>query len=378
MLLLYYSLRNRSYKSGSKFFISIISIVLIVLSGLRHEGVGNDTYAYMLNYVNNSNLSWEYVFDDFVRRFLSPMGNGEKDPAYLILIKIMHILHINVRLYLFVIATILLIPLGVFVYRNSKNLKTVLFSYCLYVTLFYGYLPNSAIRQSIALSFVLWAYLYIIDKEHIFISICLIVIGSMFHKSALITLIIIPFLYIDNIQFFYKLALIPFSAILIFPTTIAQFIVGDYDIYSGYSSGDYYTNRSRPYIIILLISFFYYLGWIYIKNFDRKKIACHQKTLLIGCAFTFMLVPLIWVNPSALRIISYFCPCMAIIVGYALSDIKNKNIIYVLVIISFLYKSISSFGEYHFMWENMKLHERYAENIVEKYEVKKTENIYYV
>lgn len=364
MLLLYYNLRHKNYESGAKSFIFIVSILLILLSGLRHEGVGNDTYAYIMNFENSVDLSWKGVFDDYFRRYFSPVDNGEKDPGYLFVLKLMHTLGVNSREYLFIVAIILITPLGFFVYQNSTNLKMVLFSYSFYMILFYGYLPNSAIRQSLALSCILWAYVFLI-KSKLLTSICLIIVGSMFHKSALITLTIIPFLYLNNVQTIYKWFLLPFVGILMFPENVAQILVSNNEIYSGYSSGTFYSSAgySRPYMIILLIAIFYILGWGYIRKFNRCIISRQQRLLFLGCAYTFMLVPLIWVNPSALRIISYFGPCMAIVVGSCISKLKEMKLLFPLLILVFFYKSISQNDYYHFMWEKMEMHDRYAEYI---------------
>ena len=364
MLLLYYNLRNKNYEFGAKTFIFIVSALLILLSGLRHEGVGNDTYAYIVRYENNVDLSWKAVFDDYFRRFLFPMDNGEKDPGYLVFVKMMHTLHINSRVYLFVIAIILITPLGFFIYQNSNNLKTVFFSYSFYLILFYGYLPNSAVRQSLALSFIFWAYLLLM-KNKLLTCICLITIGSMFHKSALITLTIIPLLYTRNIQIVYKWILLPFIGILMFPEAVALFLVSDNEIYSGYSSGTFYSSAgySIPYMIILLIAFFYFLGWIYLNKINKSAMSKQQQILLLGCAYTFMLVPLVWVNPSALRVISYFGPCMAIVVGSCISNLKEMKLLFPLLLLVFFYKSISQSDNYNFMWEKMELHERYAEYV---------------
>lgn len=362
MLLLYYNLRNKNYESGAKTFIFVVSVLLILLSGLRHEGVGNDTYAYMMKFESNCDMSWEYVLNDFFRRYFSPGGGDEKDPGYLVLVKIMHILHINFRVYLFLIATIFIVPLGMFIYRNSTNLRTVLFSYSFYMILFYGYLPNSAIRQSLALSFVLWAYLSLMNNKS-FVSISLIVVGSMFHKSALVSLLVIPFLYSKNIQIVYKWILLPFVGILIFPDAVAQFLVDGNEIYSGYSTSEYYSSarQGRPYMIILLITFFYFLGWIYLRMFKKSLVSKQLRLLFLGCAYTFMLVPLIWVDPSAIRIISYFGLCMAIIVGRMCSQVSMKPL-FPLLLAFFFYKSITD-NSYRFMWQKMQLHERFAEYI---------------
>ena len=360
MLLLYYKLCNKKYELGSRVFITIMCIVLILLSGLRHEGVGIDTLSYLRNFENNANLSWADVFDNFFTRFFFPSVDNSKDPGYFVFLKLLHTFHINKRIFLFIIATLTIVPFGIFTYQNSKNLKTVLFAFGFYLTLFYGYLPNSAIRQSLALSFILWAYLFLCNKK-IFKGVCLIVVGATFHKTALIVLVLIPILYLKNIQKVYKCILLPFIVTLMFPETIAQLLVGSNEVYSGYSDGSYYENNqgSKPYVIILLITLFYIIGWVYIRKLTMTFIKQRMKLLFLGCALTFMLIPLIWSDPAAIRVISYFAPCMGIIVGASLSYNKEIRFLFPLLFAAFLYRSISVNDNYFFMWQMMELHERY-------------------
>lgn len=358
---LYYSLHKYSYEYSAKRFIVFISIILIALSGLRHEGVGNDTYAYMIIYDNSGNVTWNYVFEDFIKRFISPTGNDDKDPGMLCFMKILHTLNLNSRFFLFIVSSMLIIPLGIFIYKNSDNFKSVLFSYFFYISLFYGYLPNSAIRQTIALSFVLWAYLLILNKKRK--GIFFIIIGALFHKSALVSLILMPLLYLKNIKLWYKVSFIPFLIILIFQEQVAYFLVDGNEVYSGYGTGLYYSdnNQSKPFFVIVLMSLLYFFVWIYLMEIKGDFIDKKLQLMVYGCALTFVLTPLVLVNPTALRIISYFAPCMAIIVGYAFQKIRWGKIYFTLLLLAFMYKSFSNINAYRFMWQKMELHERYSD-----------------
>lgn len=359
LTLLYISLSKYKYCISAKRYIYIASTLLILLSGLRHEGVGNDTYAYMLSFDHSSSITWSEVFEDFFRRYLFPMDDGEKDPGMLFFVKLLHTLHIDSRLYLFVVAAFLITPIGVFTYKYSQNLKTVLFSYCFYVTLFYGYLPNSALRQSMALAFVLWSYLLLRERK-ILISLLLIICGSLFHKSALVAMVLLPFLYCKNVRTIYYLSIIPFFVILIFPAEVGQFLLDDNEIYGGYFSSTYFSalKQDRPFVVILLMTVLYGIGFLH------KKESPHR-ILFYGCALTFILTPLIWANPTALRVISYFAPCMGVLVGSVLSEKKYKLYMYVIMMAFFL-QSIRAIGNYRFMWQDMELHERYAKHVHKK------------
>lgn len=353
LVLLYLISNKKDYRKYAKRYIYLITFVLIILSGLRHEAVGNDTYAYIKQYEEVSSFSWNDVFDNFLVKYITPSSEG-KDPGIFVLFKLLNVLHFSSRALLFIVASLLLIPLGILVYKKSNNLKTIMFFYCFYVILFYGYLPNSAIRQTIALSFVLWGYISLMGNKRIGF-ICLIIIASLFHKSALICLIIIPLLSFKNTKLIYKISIIPFILVLIFPNIIGHILIQDNEIYSAYTTGGYYTQQNKPYTIILLIILLYCIGWLKLR-YDQNK----DNLLYYGSAMTFILVPLIWIDPSALRIISYFAPCMGITVGNALSQIRYKHFIFLMLILFFFYNSMSRFNEYRFMWQEMELHERYT------------------
>ena len=49
-IVLYLIFKNQDFATGNKKYIIWMTIALTLVSGLRHEGVGNDTYAYMMMY----------------------------------------------------------------------------------------------------------------------------------------------------------------------------------------------------------------------------------------------------------------------------------------------------------------------------------------
>ena len=73
LFLLYFTLQGkRDQEQAKRTFIYIITLALCLGSALRHMGVGNDTYAYFLDYEEITSTSWREVFQS-VRDFYSPV-----------------------------------------------------------------------------------------------------------------------------------------------------------------------------------------------------------------------------------------------------------------------------------------------------------------
>lgn len=356
-IVLYWILRNKTLTTANKQYIICITIVLIAVSGLRHECVGNDTMVYIHMYETIGSESWKDILYGFVNNYLNPLDNGEKDPGYRLFTKALSSIIPDARLYLFVVASILLIPLGVFVYRFSKTIETTLFFYVFYISLFYGYLPNSAIRQALALSFVLIAYLCLERKKLLSFAI-FILIGSLMHKSCLISFLILPALKFVNERLFYKIGVVMFLIALVFSDQMALLFMDQSEIYDVYLSGSFYTgaNGSRPIMVVLLFAVLYIIGWM---GNSSKNIQSDKKLFYIGTTLTLIFVPLVWVNPSLLRVISYFAPFMGIVVGESFDAIPRGKLYRVVVIVVFLFHSLSA-PQYKFMWETMSMNDRYA------------------
>ena len=197
LFLLYYLTKRLPEEEAPKRFIYCTSFVLILVSGLRHEAVGNDTLAYMMSFEDTLDTSWSEILSNFANNYLNPLSNEGKDPAFKIFEKLVGTVLPNSRLYLFVIAAILLTSIGYFIHTFSVDLRSTLFCYVFYISMFYGYLPNSAIRQSLALSIVLFAYC-LAFKRNLIWSVLLVLLASTFHKSALLALLFFMFIKYSN------------------------------------------------------------------------------------------------------------------------------------------------------------------------------------
>lgn len=132
----------------NKWYIVII-IYMILLCGLRSYNmfyhVGMDTNGYYWSYVNKEVQSFTDVF-----------SQESKDKGYAFMEVLFSKLHLNFTLALVVFASMYIIPIGVFIYKYSKN---ILISIVIFVGLGLYTFSFSAIRQSVAMGICIIAYM---------------------------------------------------------------------------------------------------------------------------------------------------------------------------------------------------------------------------
>ena len=357
LIVLYLSLSSSKKGNPRKKFIIIASLVMILLSGLRHEGVGNDTLATMLKFEETSSYSWQEVLSDFWLKYTSPDKYVGKDPGESVFYKVLSLFTSDSRVFLFVVAIIVLLSFGFFVYRNTNSLRTILFSYIYYITLTYNYIPNSSFRQSIAFALLTLAYMLLKDKKY-FKFFMILLLASFFHKSVLIALVMLPLMFVKRANLVYWVSLVPFFIVFFYYQFVGAFLGGLSDIYDAYTSINYYSQHSQPIMVILMVLGLYlYVGFSFNKDIIEKK----NRLYIYGTALTLIFVPLVRFDPSALRLISYFAVLMGIQVGNTSSNSESMRTLYWVIIAIFVGKAaLSPDDGYRFMWQQKKLHERYG------------------
>lgn len=360
-IVLYQLFKGYSFEIANKKYIICITVVLVVVSGLRHEAVGNDTLAYLMAYEQYGTESWTSLLGSFIDNYLNPMSNAEKDPGFRVFVKILYNIIPDGRFLLFVVATIMLGGFGYYNSKNSESLETTLFSYIFFISLFYGYLPNSAVRQSITVGLCLFGYTFL-QERRLLLCLLMFFLGTIFHKSGLIAILLVPMFYFLNSLKFYKYVFVIFALALMFSNQMAAIFMDHNEIYDGYLSGGYYgnNNESRPYKVILLFLGLYAISWLGLcKN---SKIESH-KLKYSGASLALIFLPLIWVNPSLIRIVGYFAPFIGIVVAESFDNLQQGSLIRKCVITLLLLNSLSSIDSYKFMWQHKELHERYSHTL---------------
>lgn len=356
---LYFWIGNSGDQKKRGRYVILCTLLLIFISGFRNQSVGNDTHAYIMSMERSVYSSWREIFSGFIYQYLFPSYETGKDPGFAVFEKIFSSFTTDSTIYLVVVAVITLAPIALFIYNNTRKTKDILFVYVFFVVMFFQYLPNSAIRQSIAIGLTYLAYLYL-QKNKKIPFVIIIIIASTFHKTALIGLLLgLPV--IKNPKLYLYAGVLVFFIIALLGNTISGFLTGFSDIYDHYAEGYFAQSGKQPPIIVLILFLGLY-SLLLVKSKNTSYILEHRY-FYIASALVLGLTPLVRIDPSYLRLISYFGLWFSILIADVLNTLYSKDIgkqIYTIIIMIFLIKTIFSPMNYKFNWQEMRLHDRYT------------------
>ena len=345
-----------SNKNRKKYII-VISIILILQSGLRHVAVGADTYAYLLAFERVKELSWGEVLDGFFNVYKLGIG---KDPGYTLLEKVAQIFISEYQVFLVLIAILFFSALGHFIYKNTTRQIDAIIAFVIYSVLFYGFFSITGHRQTIATAGALYGF-ELIKKKKLIPFTLLIICAATIHKSVLI---FSPFYFIapiKNTKFLNRSILVLLPFLFISRNSIMTFFAtsGGYDNYEIYEGTGTFTFT----VMFLLIA---------VSALMRMKVILKDKPEALyfynAFALALLFIPLTWVNPNAMRIVQYFSIFMMLLVpdiinSFARLSIEFKKGITAFVIIVLIGLMIKSTNmdvvSYKFFWQKMSLGENY-------------------
>lgn len=333
---------NRDLKNRNKLFVVFATLNWIVLSGLRHISIGADTLAYFNSYNRTLWTSWDDLFNNFVEIIIHGSEELGKDPGYYLFVKITQLVTHNYQIFLVIIALIFTVPLGLWIYRNSKN---PFISFLIYSVLFYSFFSITGLRQTIATSIVVLIGYKYIKERRLLPFILLTFIGFTIHKSALV---FFPFYFLANKKVTKKYLI---TILAIFPLAIffrAPLALFFQDV-SGYKYGIYEGAGTFNFTTLLLLLTIVGI-WKSKTILANNPQALHFFNALI---MSVLLTPLTWVNPSAMRVVQYYSIFLMLLVPEIINSFKKEErpIIYFIVIALLVILLLRSNPQYMFFWE---------------------------
>lgn len=355
-IVLYISLKDIYGDKSRKRFTMYMSIAIVFFSGFRNIWLGNDTYAYLRSMERSVETSWDDVLSVFLLRYFSPGIDG-KDPGYAVYEKLFSSISANYTAYLITVAACTIIPMSIIIYRNTETLKQMLFTYIFYIVMFFGYVPNSAIRQSLAIGLIHFSFLFI-QKKKIIPFFFIVLAASTLHKTALIGVLFYLLYKYIKVDYLYRYALLAFAIVLILGNYMTNFLVGFGDVYDAYAR-DYFalSGKSKPFMVIILF------GGLSILSYFAPKVKGKiesQKIYITASFLVMFIVPLVRIDPSYIRLSAYFGILYAIYISRALESLSHKNsLVYTIIVAIFLFKGVLD-DRYKFNWQYMKINDRYA------------------
>lgn len=161
-------------------FVGASIAILILYASLRAHHLQPDIPIYVRYY----EIYAERTYDEIISIFNSDV----KDPFYYFVGWLFSRVFRNAQFWLAAVAIFYNIAIGVFVYRESNN---PLISIIAFISLTYFEFSLSGLRQTIAMGFIVLSY-FSLKYKRLKEFLILVLIASLFHKSALIFLIVYP------------------------------------------------------------------------------------------------------------------------------------------------------------------------------------------
>lgn len=331
---------KRNSQESKKVYVLLATINWIVLSGLRHVSIGADTLNYYNLFKQTLETSWITILNNFFEVYFRE--SNSKDPGYYFLVKIIQLFTDNYQVFLILVALAFTVPLGMWIYKNSKN---PFVTFLIYSVLFYAFFSITGTRQTIATSLVVLVGYEYIKERRLLPFILLTFIGFTIHKSALV---FFPFYFLANkkITKRYLVSTIAlFPVIMYFRVPISLF----FQEISGYEYGIYEGAGTRNFtILIILVALvgIWKSDIILVKNSQ----ATHYYNALV---ISILATPLTWVNPSAMRVVQYYSIYLLLLIPEIINSFNNeeKPVVYYTVVSLLLLLLIRSNPQYMFFWQ---------------------------
>lgn len=169
--LVYSEARNKYGECRILLFIllTVASIQMILLVGLRATDVGIDTYSYFIRYYEYKEMSFERIFMDTLQ-----------EHGYSLLIKVVSMIWDNFDFFKVIVAILSVVPI---VYTVGKCSDKPFLSILIFISFGYYSFMFSGMRQGISFALCILSFLTIKNKKPV-LFVLLVLLAAQFHKSA--------------------------------------------------------------------------------------------------------------------------------------------------------------------------------------------------
>lgn len=334
-----------------KYFIILITLILMLETSLRSLSVGSDTPSYYYMFYKVQDMSWGEIWEQFVGRYL--YNTSEEDIGYLLMQKIITTFTSSWQLFVFLAQLTFFIPLGKLMHRFSTKMIHLVLAYVLYVSLFH-IIALSGARQLYAIGMSIMAFLYLDQKKYAK-SILFIFLGTILHMSCLLSFLPLIASMLKG-KYLRTIHVISFAFVPIVIINVNQIIFSMGTAVGVEKYANYGTNQisggAWSFIAILLLSSL--LIYIAFRKTDLLRNQTTANLYVMVPLFTFF-GPLIHSNGSMIRISMYFHLFLLLLLPLAFDKLfkgQFRTIIYFIAIAVLLVLSLRNGGlVYHFFWQ---------------------------
>lgn len=346
-----------SFSESKRRKISVVlsTLAIYLVCALKSTSVGIDIPGYKMAYNQAGSYDW---FDTSYIYY---------EAGYILLEKLFNFLNFSFQEYMIVVYAIIFIPIGIFIYRYSKNVTMSFIVYVCYQTLVFNL---SGIRQSIAMSICLGAYM-VLGKKNIkndLVFFILVALATQIHRSAILFLLAYVAKRVKLNLAFIGSIIVAFASAFLFRGNIVSII----NMYTGKYQATESMTLGGNFLFLLgtlfVLAFLYFKNQLNMQNYYNlvlnKTVFLERQEFAEGTikmlAFAVIL-QLVLNGSSALRAANYFSMFMILAIpdieGYF--DSKSQKIYFLIItlfmIILFYTQSlaINQFNcvPYTFFWQ---------------------------
>ncbi len=354
---LYFLFRgDKNSERARRRFVFIMTIILSLCSSLRHEYMGNDTSDYLRDYENVENQSWSTVVSESESIIISVGDEDGRDPGYAIVTKVCSYF-MNFRVFMFLVALLITSAIGHLIYKYIKHLSGFIIGYAFYISLYYHYLPNSALRQTIAVGCLLWAYIIWYEKSKHLPAALLYFIGLTCHQSALLGLVPFFLMLLPRKSIFRRVTIVGFIIMVVAGQAFSYFfanLLGS-ETYMAYAMSSAYNKMERPIGFVIQMALFF--GLSLFANVEVERQSRLEQLIYICFYLGIMTAPIILVSPSQIRGNAYYAIMGTIfipnIIYYAKA--KYRTLLFIILLALTLGRPVvQGVPSFKFMWDTME------------------------
>ena len=316
--------------------------IMIVLVGLRHSSIGNDTGGYIRVF---DNIRAAPEFSLKLTRF---------EPGFTVIVKVITLFFQDAQAMLFIFAAFTILTIWRMIRLNS-SIEWLSIFLLFSLRFCFGYM--NTVRQSLAMAIVCLAYEYV-KKRKLLKFIIIMLIATLFHTSAIIFFIAYPLSFLRFRLVFFLVTLGVTGGVFLVFSPVMSFFLRIMPSYFHYSETRYFDAFNLGNILHTLMIFAVLVLCVAIRHFypkdpiadlEAKKTPFSSEfnesdTLLYMMLAAFCLA-FLSIRASMLdRIQSYFWTFSILALPHAIRSVKDKSVATVVlqatVVVTFAYNLV--------------------------------------
>lgn len=300
----------------SNILLGIIFISVFLICVLRSGSVGRD----IVGYEDAFEMTKNVPFSDFDYIYFE---NG-----YVLFMKICVAMKMNFQCFLVVTYLIILFPIFIFIEKFSND---KIFSALIYICYIIFEFDLTGLRQAIAMSITLVAFVVLIEKKKMYMLwyVLLILLAMTFHKSAIICFAILPLMLIKDIKWCSIIVVAATIVSLSLRSTLFPFIKQLFDKDSFNTNAALHIGANVIFMVIIAVYF------LYVLNIGEKEsgfnrefyngIFIENNKLLYKIFLIGILLAIFFGNETTARSFMFFSQSLIILLPNTLFYLEKKS-----------------------------------------------------